>query len=277
MSDFAIVASNKFKVSSTKVNGIKINNYYYAGKSAKIYNQLAKQTAVDSIKLFTKKYGPYPYSELDLTESPFGSDTGGMEYSGLVMIAQDTFARKKAASKEDYDSVIEDVSHEVAHQWFFNTVGNDEYTEPWLDEGMAEFSEDIIFDLSPTKTSALYQKLMKTKQDASLMKDVKKLLNQQLKTAVKNKQGMIINYPLNKIPKKYDEADTAYNGGKSFYSLLRYLMGEKKFDQAMRDYYQTYYLKQATGKDFIAIIKKYDNSKAVNDLIKRYISPKYLQ
>ena len=54
-------------------------------------------------------------------------------------------------------------------------------------------------------------------------------------------------------------------------------MGEKKFDQAMRDYYQTYYLKQATGKDFIAIIKKYDNSKAVNDLIKRYISPKYLQ
>ena len=231
MRDFAIVASNKFKVSSTKVNGIKINNYYYAGKSAKIYNQLAKQTAVDSIKLFTKKYGPYPYSELDLTESPFGSDTGGMEYSGLVMIAQDTFARKKAASKEDYDSVIENVSHEVAHQWFFNTVGNDEYTEPWLDEGMAEFSEDIIFDLSP----------------------------------------------INKIPKKYDETDTAYNGGKSFYSLLRYLMGEKKFDQAMRDYYQTYYLKQATGKDFIAIIKKHDNSKAVNDLIKRYISPKYLQ
>ena len=142
---------------------------------------------------------------------------------------------------------------------------------------MAEFSEDIIFDLTPTKTSVLYQEMMKTKQDASLMKDVKKLLNQQLKTAVKNKQGMIINYPLNKIPKKYDETDTAYNGGKSFYSLLRYLMGEKKFDQAMRDYYQTYYLKQATGKDFIAIIKKHDNSKAVNDLIKRYISPKYLQ
>ena len=186
---------------------------------------------MDSIKLFTKKYGPYPYSELDLTESPFSSDTGGMEYSGLVMIAQDTFARKKAASKEDYDSVIEDVSHKVAHQWFFNTVGNDEYTEPWLDEGMAEFSEDIIFDLSP----------------------------------------------INKIPKKYDETDTAYNGGKSFYSLLRYLMGEKKFDQAMRDYYHTYYLKQATGKDFIAIIKKHDNSKAVNDLIKHYISPKYLQ
>ena len=225
------MASNKFKVSSTKVNGNKINNYYYAGKSAKIYNQLAKQTAVDSIKLFTKKYGPYPYSELDLTESPFSSDTGGMEYSGLVMIAQDTFARKKAASKEDYDSVIENVSHEVAHQCFFNTVGNDEYTEPWLDEGMAEFSEDIIFDLSP----------------------------------------------INKIPKKYDETDTAYNGGKSFYSLLRYLMGEKKFDQAMRDYYHTYYLKQATGKDFIAIIKKHDNSKAVNDLIKHYISPKYLQ
>ncbi len=30
--------------------------------------------------------------------------------------------------------------HEVAHQWWYNQVGNDQVRSPWLDEGLAEFS-----------------------------------------------------------------------------------------------------------------------------------------
>ena len=31
------------------------------------------------------------------------------------------------------------LSHEVAHQWFYGVVGNDQTTNPFLDEAMAEF------------------------------------------------------------------------------------------------------------------------------------------
>ena len=32
------------------------------------------------------------------------------------------------------------VTHEVAHQWFYRLVGNDEYEDPWVDETLTEFA-----------------------------------------------------------------------------------------------------------------------------------------
>jgi aminopeptidase N len=33
--------------------------------------------------------------------------------------------------------------HELAHQWFYSAVGNDQYMEPWLDEGFARYAERL--------------------------------------------------------------------------------------------------------------------------------------
>jgi aminopeptidase N len=33
------------------------------------------------------------------------------------------------------------ISHEVAHQWFYGIVGNDQFREPWLDESITSFHE----------------------------------------------------------------------------------------------------------------------------------------
>ena len=32
------------------------------------------------------------------------------------------------------------LAHEIAHQWWFGLVGNDQLREPWLDEGLANWS-----------------------------------------------------------------------------------------------------------------------------------------
>ena len=32
------------------------------------------------------------------------------------------------------------IAHELAHQWFYSIVGDDEWSEPWLDESFAEFT-----------------------------------------------------------------------------------------------------------------------------------------
>jgi aminopeptidase N len=31
-------------------------------------------------------------------------------------------------------------THEVAHQWFYSLVGNDQARDPWLDEGLANWA-----------------------------------------------------------------------------------------------------------------------------------------
>lgn len=36
-----------------------------------------------------------------------------------------------------------DVAHEVAHEWFYAAVGNDQYREAWLDESFAVYGEYV--------------------------------------------------------------------------------------------------------------------------------------
>jgi aminopeptidase N len=35
------------------------------------------------------------------------------------------------------------IVHEVAHQWFYSLVGNDQGRDPWLDEGLASYVEFV--------------------------------------------------------------------------------------------------------------------------------------
>jgi aminopeptidase N len=83
-------------------------------------------TAALSMRSYAQWYGPYDRPEVDLVESPAEVARGGlaMEYPELVLTpAQAT-----------------DVAHELAHQWFYSIVGDDQWSEPWLDESFAEFS-----------------------------------------------------------------------------------------------------------------------------------------
>ena len=34
--------------------------------------------------------------------------------------------------------------HEVAHQWFYGLAGNDQYRDPWLDEGLATYGQSRV-------------------------------------------------------------------------------------------------------------------------------------
>ena len=37
------------------------------------------------------------------------------------------------------------VAHEVGHQWFYNTVGNDQANEPWVDESLTQYITSMYF------------------------------------------------------------------------------------------------------------------------------------
>lgn len=278
--DLAIVASNRFRVSHAEADGIQINNFYVLGENklnTKNYNRLVKQTAADSLLIFDQRYGHYPYKELDLTEFPFAQDTGGMEYSGLIMLSDEDLLAKRSGNLSDYYDLLQDVSHEVAHQWFFGTVGSDEFEEPWLDEGMAEFSEDFCYGLALTKSRQMFLKITHQPRETRRMAArARAIFNLAIKKASADKKRSFINYPMDQMPTGKNEEDIAYELAETFYAELMVTMGQDKFYRAMKDYCQTYYMKQATGKDFLEIIRHYDNSPAVQQIIHKFISPVYL-
>ena len=83
--------------------------------------------AVSAMRRLEGLYGPYPYPEVEVVIVPFPR-FGGMEYPTLVMATP----------------VARAVRHELAHQWWYGIVGDDQYHEPWLDEAFATYSEATL-------------------------------------------------------------------------------------------------------------------------------------
>jgi hypothetical protein len=83
------------------------------------------QRIVAALEAHSRRYGPYPWSAYSVAITPVL--TGGIEYPMHVM--------------QGPGSVGRSTSHEVAHQWFYALVGNDQGRDPWLDEGLASWAE----------------------------------------------------------------------------------------------------------------------------------------
>lgn len=76
---------------------------------------------------FAGRFGPYPWPALSLAVSS-GLEGRGIEYPTHIMLGTNTLGEGI-------------VAHEVAHQWFYSLVGNNQGRDPWLDEGLATYAE----------------------------------------------------------------------------------------------------------------------------------------
>ena len=91
------------------------------GAAAEAY----RDTVVAALEDFARRFGAYPWPSYTLALTP--GLGGGIEYPGHVMQGRGTLSST--------------TSHEVAHQWFYGLVGNDQGRDPWLDEGLATWAE----------------------------------------------------------------------------------------------------------------------------------------
>lgn len=142
--DFAWAASPDFTVaeeafSAPGVPGVRIKLYLdplHSGLQQRYFD-----AAKAALTRFSDWYGPYPYSTLSVVVPPSGAPgAGGMEYPTLVT----AFA---AESAEPDLSLERTVIHEIAHQYFYGILANNEFEEAWLDESFASYAEDKLMEL----------------------------------------------------------------------------------------------------------------------------------
>jgi Peptidase family M1 domain len=128
------------------------------GPSVSVYtlNAGQGQAFLDAAREYAAAYqslvGPYPYQTLRVAETGLPSQWSGMEYPELVFISTGVAPHGPAAIR----SVV---AHEVAHQWFYGLLGDDELADPWLDEAFAtylplEAAESLPADQAAASTLA---------------------------------------------------------------------------------------------------------------------------
>jgi aminopeptidase N len=122
-------------------NGLPIYNAIDSdGFSATQKDTAAQRFAVqpEIIAFFSDLYGPYPF-----TSAGAVFDRGGVGYA------------LESQTKPMYDGVAGEntVVHEIAHQWFGNSVTLSVWRDIWLNEGFARFSEWIFRERRRTTTA----------------------------------------------------------------------------------------------------------------------------
>jgi aminopeptidase N len=121
--DFAL-AVGPFHVTSTTQNGVRIRAF--ARPRAHTVRR-ALRAARRAVSIYTRRLAPFGGKELDMVLLGGGvGGFGGMEYPELIFTMP----------------FGEVVAHEIAHQWWFGIVGDDQYHDPWLDESFASYFEE---------------------------------------------------------------------------------------------------------------------------------------
>jgi len=202
--DFAWAASARYRVSELEWNGITVRTLYLTQPG------LAER-ALRALQFFSERFGPYAYPDFTVAEVEVG---GGMEYPQMIMIA--------------FGSEFE-VSHEVAHQWWYGAVGNDEYNEAWLDEGFSTYSQELYFIEELRQPEALARSTWDFQEP-----------------------GEVVLQPASRYSSLRSYAQAAYTKGSGILWMLRGLVGGETFDEILREYHVRFRYQNAKTPDFIA-------------------------
>ena len=155
--DFAIVMSRDFQTLSRNVGDTTVTYYYLNDEIPDV----SLYTACNALAYFSNTFFDYPYATLSVVQTDFLH--GGMEYGALVYIAADI------TDQLQYQTVI---VHEIAHQWWYGLVGNNQTRTAWIDEGLAEYSTAVFFETHPQYGKTLKSTALQNQESIKLFENV---------------------------------------------------------------------------------------------------------
>ncbi|MBX9580237.1 MAG: hypothetical protein K2X87_08000 [Gemmataceae bacterium] len=150
--DFAVLCSKRFKEyrhTAELPGGRAVALRCFAFAEHEFYATEILRIAGEALPAYSDWLGPFPYDQFTVAESFFGWN--GNECAGLVMIDERVFGMPHLA--RGYVEYL--VSHETCHQWWYNLVGTNGYSEPFLDEGAATYFTHRLLDRKHGKNNAL--------------------------------------------------------------------------------------------------------------------------
>ena len=210
-----------------------------------------------AVNIYTDYFGSLPYDHLSLTQQTacnYGQSWPTLVYLPICYFWDGTIKNQLGLLHGDatYWDVV--TPHEVAHQWWGQTVGFASYRDQWMSEGFANFS------------TSLY--LQQTNKTPKQYRDFWTLLRQRL--LEKNAEGY---RPVDVGPVVMGTRVSSSKTGANVYQMLIYSKGayilhmlrmmywspqggDQAFKVAMHDLVRSFRNKPATTEDFKAVMER---------------------
>jgi hypothetical protein len=229
-------------------------------------------------QLYTNYFGELPFSRVALTQQyacNYGQSWPMLVYLPICGFLDKTQQHFMGLSPENmYWKVV--TPHEVAHQWWGQTVGFRSYRDQWMSEGFANTSASIFLQVTRAKPDDFRE----------FWKEQRKLITE------KNAQGfrpidvgpVTMGIRLSTEKTGWDiYQNLVYPKGAYILHMIRMMMWsshdkDDRFRATMHDFLNTYRLRAATTEDFKAVVEKHmspqmnlDNNQRMDWFFNQYV------
>jgi hypothetical protein len=244
--EFAWLASANYQVAETTACGAQLRSYYLAEDETA--GHAALNMAAAALRLYDELFGPYPFPAMTIAEAPLRHY--GMEYSSLNLMGVDLYRGNR-------DELETRLAHEVAHQWWYAQVGNDQVNTAWLDEGLAEHSTAIYYDeiLGQERADAFMSQRWVVPYQA----------------AVQNGYDAVVNQPSAAFGQEYEVI--VYAKAALFFDALWRELGKDVYLDVLEEYVDRYRWRIATPDDLLQVAESV-SGRDLTDLYNRWILSK---
>ena len=178
------------------------------------------------LTFFSDYIGPYVYEKLANIESPVVS--GGMEAASAIGYSDKLITGDRSERTRNV------IIHELAHQWFGNSITENTWDDAWLSEGFATCFT-MMFIEHQYGRAAFLSEWEKAKQ--SFYKYYAKDSTYSIVANRTAEEGPVTN-------------SVTYQKGACILLMLRDLMGEAAFKKGIQSYYKKYMNSNASTSDF---------------------------
>ena len=218
-------ACDQSPASQRQDNCVEVSLWVYPEDKIKAKDSFRR--AVNMVDYFTKTIGPFPFEKLANVQS--STRFGGMENASAIFYSEKSIGKGR--------NIEGTVSHEIAHQWFGDSVTEADWNHLWLSEGFATYFGNLFFEVEDG------QKIFQDKMENNRKRIVNSI----------NTNRPIID-PENKDLFKLLNSNNYPKGGWVLH-MLRGYMGDELFFNGIRKYYELYKYKTAMTKDFQSVME----------------------
>ena len=228
---------------------------YYVPRKDADYAPKGFAPAGPALAFFSQIVAPYPYEKLALIIG--ATRFGGMENSSAIVFSSTLFAPRgndKMSQRFGIPTRIEDVvAHEIAHQWFGDSVTESTWADLWLSEGFATYFAGLFIEKHESKEA--FREYMRVAATRYFNYE------QQRNAPIHDTETQDLMKLLN--PNNYEK-------GAWVLHMLRNRIGNEAFFKGLRDYYNAHRDANATTEDLRGALEK-SSGKNLKDFFARWV------